>query len=216
MYRSDNNQHQDCQKGKSSFHCIYCRKYQCLKCNKHVYDHHKSVCCDKRDRWILVGCAKITEQEYKKMTQTNVSDIWFCSPCLDFPFNALNNSKLSSLYIQKNKNTTLKLDINRFEKMCSVCCHKLNRPLEGIPCTTCKSLVHRQCSQLKISEIPEVLKTKEKIENWECPSCKKAKFPFCDLDNLAIEKEVLNSSFPCKCSCDTNFTIERGKVYIQI
>ena len=147
------------------------------------------------------------------MTQTNVSDIWFCSPCLDFPFYALSNSKLSSLYIQKKKTNTSKLDINRFERTCSVCCHKLNRLLKSLLCTT---FVHRKCSQLKISEITEVLKTKEKIENWECPSCKKAKFPFCDLDNLAIEKEVLNSSFPCKCSCDTNFTIERGEVYIQI
>ena len=72
--------------------------------------------------------------------------------------------------------------------MYSVCSHKLNRPLNGIPCTTCKSLAHRECSQL----------------------CKKAKFPFCDLDNLAMEKEVFNSNFPCKCSRDTNFTTERG------
>ena len=67
-----NNQHWDRQKGKSSFHCKYCREYWRLKCNKHVYDHHKSVCCNKCDQWILIGCAKITEQEYKKMTQTNV------------------------------------------------------------------------------------------------------------------------------------------------
>ena len=87
--------------------------------------------------------------------------------CLDFPFNALNNSKLISLYIQKKKKTTLKLDVNRFVLSCSVCCHKLNRPLKGIPCTTCKSLVHRKCSRLKISEITEVLKTKEKVE--KCP-----------------------------------------------
>ena len=115
------------------------------------------------------------------------------------------------MYIQKKKKTTLKLDIIRFEKTCSVCYHKLNRPLKRIPCTTCKSLVHRKCRRLKISEITEVLKTKEKIENWECPSCKKAKFPFCDLDNLVIEKEVFNSHFPYKCSRDTNFTTERGK-----
>ena len=95
--------------------------------------------------------------------------------------------------------------------MCSVCCHKLNRPLKGIPCTTCKSLVHRKYSRLKISEITEVLKTKEKIENWECPSCKKAKFLFCDSDHLAIEKGVFNSNFLYKCSRDTNFTTEGGK-----
>ena len=58
-----NNQHRDCQKGKSSFHCKYCTEYRCLKCNKHVYDRHKSVCCDKCDRWIQIGCSKITEQK---------------------------------------------------------------------------------------------------------------------------------------------------------
>ena len=32
---------------------------------------------------------------------------------------------------------------------------------------------------------------------------KKAKFQFCDLDNLDIVKKVLNYNFPCKCSHDT-------------
>ena len=105
----------------------------------------------------------------------------------------------------------MKLHINRFEKTCSVCCHELKRPLKGIPCNTRKSFVYRKCSRLKISEITEVLKTKEKTENWEFPSCKKAKLPSCDLDNVAIEKEVFNSNFLCKCSRDTNFTTERGK-----
>ena len=49
------------------------------------------------------------------------------------------------------------------------------------------------------------------IENWECPSCKKAKFSFSDLDNRTIEKEVFDSNFPCKCSRDTSFTTKRGK-----
>ena len=60
-----NSQYRDCHKGKSSFHCKYCTEYQYRKFNKHVYDHHKSVCCDKCCRWICIGCAKITEQEYK-------------------------------------------------------------------------------------------------------------------------------------------------------
>ena len=50
------------------------------------------------------------------------------------------------------KNITLKLDFNRFEKTSSVCCYKL----KGIPCTTCKSLVHRKCSQPKTPEITKV------------------------------------------------------------
>ena len=67
--------------------------------------------------------------------------------------------------------------------------------------------------QLKISEITVLKKKylKEKIENWEGPSSKKAKFPFCDLDNLAIEKELFNSNLMWKCSCDTNFITEREK-----
>ena len=60
-----NSQYRDCHKGKSSFHCKYCTEYQCRKFNKPIYDHHKSICCDKCCRWICIGCAKITEQEYK-------------------------------------------------------------------------------------------------------------------------------------------------------
>ena len=50
------------------------------------------------------------------------------------------------------------------------------------------------------------------MEHLVCTSCKKAKFPFCDLDNLNIEKRFFDSSFPCKCSHDPNFTTERGKL----
>ena len=50
------------------------------------------------------------------------------------------------------------------------------------------------------------------MENLVCTSCKKAKFPFYDLDNLDIEKKFFDSSFPCKCSYDPKFTTERGKL----
>ena len=67
--------------------------------------------------------------------------------------------------------------------------------MKAIPSTTFKYLVHRKCSQLKISEITGVLKTKENIEIWEFPFLEKANFPFCDLENVTIEKEVFNSIF---------------------
>ena len=57
--------------------------------------------------------------------------------------------------------------------MCSVCCHKLNSTLKGIPSTTCKYLVHRKCSQLKISEITVVLKTKEEMKTRNAHLAKK-------------------------------------------
>ena len=34
------------------------------------------------------------------MTQSNDSDIWFCSQCLDFPFDVLNNNIRISFYVQ--------------------------------------------------------------------------------------------------------------------
>ena len=36
----------------------------------------------------------------------------------------------------------------------------------------------------------------------------KRNFPFCNLDNVTIEKEVFNSNFSFKCSRDTNFITE--------
>ena len=57
----------------------------------------------------------------------------------------------------------------------------------------------------RLQKKQKYLKQKKKFENWECTSCKKAKFHFCDLDNLAIEREVSNSNFLYKCLLTPNF-----------
>ena len=51
------------------------------------------------------------------MIQIDDKGIWLCSTYLYFPFNAITNPKLHSLYKQKRHNTTLKLDIKRLKKI---------------------------------------------------------------------------------------------------
>ena len=190
--------------------CIYCKNYSCLKCDKHIFDNVDSVCCDKCDKWIHKTCANISDKNYKGMQKNKPGEeIWLCIRCLDFPFSNIDNKKLLLLHENEN-NLTTNIDlITKFSITCSICLHKLGKPLKGIPCNCCKSLVHRRCSKLKPSEIRDLSKTKNYI--WECLYCKKEKFPFVELDCNELEQESFNSLYSCKCLKNTDFTTEKDK-----
>ena len=85
------------------------------------------------------------------------------------------------------------------------CLHKLGKPLKGIPCNCCNSLIHRRCSKLKSSEIRDLSKTKKYI--WECHYCK----TFVGLNYNELEQESFNSLYSCKCFKNTDFTTEKDK-----
>ena len=189
--------------------CIYCKNYSCLKCDKHIFDNVDSVCCDKCDKWIHKNCANISDKNYKGMQKNKPGEeIWLCIRCLDFPFSNIDNKKLLLLHENEN-NLTANIDLTKFSISCSICLRKLGKPLKGIPCNCCKSLVHRRCSKLKASEISDLSKTKNYI--WECLYCKKEKFPLVELDRNKLEQESFNSLYSCKCLKNTDFTTEKDK-----
>ena len=82
-------------------------------------------------------------------------EIWLCSGCLD-----IDNKKLLLLHENEN-NLTTNIDLTKFSTTCRICLRKLQKPLKGIPCNCCNSLVHRRCSKLKSSEIRDLSKTKK-------------------------------------------------------
>ena len=87
-------------------------------------------------------------------------EIWLCNGCLDFPLTKTDNKKLLLLYKNEN-NFTTNIDVAKFGTIFSICLHKLEKPLKGIPCNCCDSLVHRRCIKLKSSEMRDLSKTKK-------------------------------------------------------
>ena len=100
-------------------------------------------------------------------------EVWLCNECLDFLFTKIDNKKLFLLY-ENEKNLTSNIDLTKFITTCRICLRKLGKPLEGITCNCCKSLVHRGYSKLKSSEIRDLSKTKKYI--WEFHYCKRKSF----------------------------------------
>ena len=135
------------------------------------------VCCDKCDKWIHKTCANISNENIKTCRKTNqVKKSGFVLDALTFPSQTLIITLL--LLLQENENNlTTNIELTKFSITCSICLRKLGKPLKGIPCNCCKSLVHRRCSKLKPSEIRDLSKTKNYI--WECLYCKKGKLSFC-------------------------------------
>ena len=101
------------------------------------------------------------------------------------------------------------MDVTKFGATCSICLRKLGKPLKGILCNCCNSLVHRRCSKLKSFEIRNLSKTK-KVYIGMSP-LQKEKFPFVDLDCNEVEQESFNSSYSCKCLKNTDFTTDKDK-----
>ena len=134
-------------------------------------------------------------------------EIWLCSGCLDFSFTNKDNKKL--LLFENENNLTTNIDLTKFSTTCSICLRKLGKPLKGLPCNCCNSLVHRRCTNLKSSEIRHLSKTKKYI--WGCHYCKKKKFPFVNLDCNELEQESFNSLYFCKCLKNMDFTTVKDK-----
>ena len=135
--------------------------YSCLKCDKHIYNNTDSACCNKCDKWIHKTCIKISYKKYKDMQENKPGEkICLYNGCPDFPFTNFDNKKLLILYENEN-NLTTNIDLTKFSTTCCICLHKLGKPLKGMPCNCCNSLVHRRCSKLKSSEIRDLSKTKK-------------------------------------------------------
>ena len=67
----------------------------------------------------------------------------------------------------------------------------------SLKCNTCKSKIHKKCTNLKTRDIFYIKTSKKKT--WECLSCQAIKFPFSALYDHEIQNETFNSNFSCKC-----------------
>ena len=116
------------------------------------------------------------------------------------PFFSLTNNQFLNflninIYVSNHQ-----VDENRFTNPinslpCSVC-YKKNKKTNSLKCNTCKSLIHKKCTNLKTNDILYIKTSKKKT--WECLACQALKFPFSALNDHGIQKETFNSNFSCK------------------
>ena len=64
-------------------------KNPCAVCSKSVKDNQRGIFCDACTKWIHLPCTRLTQIDYKSLSQS--SDSWFCHMCLEslFPFNSI-------------------------------------------------------------------------------------------------------------------------------
>ena len=131
-----------------------------------------------------------------------------------FPFFNLDDKKLKLLLFQskaRKKQTQNQLPLIKLKIKTSLCnvCYKQNKIItKSIPCSNCFSPVHKKCSQLKTTEIFDILKRQS---DWECLSYMHEKIPFNTTDDKALLKEAYNSNFSCKCQTTSDYCLEKSK-----
>ena len=147
---------------------------KCPKCFKLVKNGQRGICCDICNKWYHLKCSLLKLSHFKSLEQSNES--WFCRSCLgtSLPFNELTNAQLRDCFPENKceKRDMLKLT---FDKTCSVCSRKVQRPNVAKKCRFCKSYIHVKCSGKKILE-----------NDWMCPACTHLTFPFMRLNNLDL------------------------------
>ena len=200
-----------CQKSKSLSSRIYCTDYSCLKCGKHILDDMDSVCCDMCNKWIHRTCAKISKIENQNVEKyTSKKEVWLCNPCLNFPLSSLTDEKLHLLFVSKSELSSSS-DRNRYKTSSSVCSRKLGKPLKGIPCNTCNSLVYRRCTGSNTSKISQISENK----SWKCLCCPNDEFVFSLVDDNDLQRESFNLNFDCSCLTNKPSRVDKSKYVFQ-
>ena len=109
------------------------------------------------------------------------------------------NELIKSLnYTKLEKRTLKELKKKDMNTKCAVCSRKINdkKKHKALPCLSCRSLVHRRCSNISIYDLNNSL---ESFSHWECILCKRNKFQFSDIEDETIVECSFNSNFNCFC-----------------
>ena len=203
----------------STFFCDYCKKYKCGKCDKPVFNNQNALFCESDCRkWYHLKCTKVSLETYQKFNKNNKCGSWFCSSCLSFPFHNLTNVELianSSFECKAEIEFDAIIKSNEFSSKCSICLRKIkeNKKHKSMPCTTCKSLVHRKCTGISLYELNN--SKRSDFLYWECANCMKNKFAFFDINDHDILVENFNSNFICPCLDLPKFVENREKHSIK-
>ena len=169
----------------------------CGKCQTN-FGNENSICCDLCDQWFHLRCSNITLKIFKSVF-VGTDSVWFCKSCLDsiFPFSSLSQNKFSTLYQTKLESEILRIKSSDvFSEVCPVCTKNVQERHKFIPCSSCKCLIHTNCSNKA-----DLTLSSHDVCTWICPLCIKEVFPFMELNDFEFGKQQ---------SCSTNTAMSKA------
>jgi hypothetical protein len=198
-----------CEDVNTKFICRYCKFYQCGKCSKPVYPTQNGIQCDidNCEKWYHLRCTKFTMAEYLSKSSRLHTENWYCPLCISFPFSDLSQKAFTEVVKPDCNLKTFfskRPGINAYKNCCSVCTRKItkNQHDKSFPCSECKSLIHRKCSNISPHELINCKPSH--LKRWSCNSCMASQFPFQNIAASEVEKMSFNSLFSCPCLADSS------------
>ena len=168
---------------KTKFVCKYGEYYPCGKCDKPVYPAQNGVECSHDDcrLWYHLKCTRFTLVEYTNKKSRLHTEPWYCPSCTRFPFGNVNSDELRKIVTDETRLTdyfNILTCNTKFNHNCSVCLKKIkNKHIrKSFPCTSCKTYVHRKCTNLSTAEMLHT--TPSELKHWKCQTCLIDQFPF--------------------------------------
>ena len=169
-----------CDDSEAIWHCNPCTTKYCKKCGLTTRYTKAKMSCQLCTKVFHNKCAGVkTDPQDKNM--------WTCRDCnsMIFPFFALDNKKLEDLAIINETHTSENIKRKAVYTTCCTVCDKTVNKL-GLPCSSCKTLIHSKCSNLK--------NAKHNFHsfkgNWQCPACLCKKYAFTQIDNKTLLSDM--------------------------
>ena len=171
-----------------TWYCKTCVDKYCKKCNLSTHLKPKVKCNICQNKYHF-KCAGLTLSDKNKSELLN----WTCRECYStiFPFSNIDNNKLQNLQERKSSKYSLNfINLTTFANLCSVCNNTVRNPRTGLPCSSCKNIIHVKCS--KTRNLKNEFHTYK--GKWECLKCIEDKYPFTNLENNNLEELAFNSN----------------------
>ena len=177
--------------------CNSCINLICKKCDITLFKKENILFNICKNKYHL-KCSGLTKDFFKKIK--NKEDAWNCRNCYSdiFPFHQIDNQKLEKL-IEITKKTFSSININKedYTNWCNICNKKVIQPRNSLPCTNCKTFIHKKRSKLNRIGIQNFHIFKGK---WECTYCLHEKYPFTEVKNDESNNISYNSSMKYQCN----------------
>ena len=144
----------------TEFVCIFCTNYPCGKCSKPVYNTQNAINCsiDVCSKWFHLRCTPFSLADYLNRKSRLHTEHWFCPDCMGMPFNDLTDIEFCEFIhdeLKLREYFNILAGNTDFSNKCSVCNKRVNddQKPKCIPCISCNCLVHKKCSNIKLTDL---------------------------------------------------------------